>query len=154
MQTSKLTHVQINIQVQNKSIGECSEMRSCTILSSRGKLYLDVDRQGPAVLRHRRWGFRCRAHGNVQGLPAIGVLQLARGGDRHLLHSPNNPAPASLPLHSQQQAPANSSCSITSSKCRQALASAFCRKASAKHASSQQAPTRTCSMRRMMTGKL
>jgi hypothetical protein len=61
LQTSKLTHVQINIQVHKKSIGECSEMRSCTILSSQEKLYLDVDRQGPAVLRHRRWAFRCHA---------------------------------------------------------------------------------------------
>jgi hypothetical protein len=46
-------------------------------------------RRGPAELRGRRWALRCRAHGRVQGLPAVrrphedagGVPQLTRGGD-------------------------------------------------------------------------
>jgi hypothetical protein len=92
-------------------------MSSCTSLSSRGKLYLDIDRRGTAERWHRHWAFTYRAHGHVQGLPAIGrscedaggVLQLAHGGNLHLLHSSNDPAPASPPLHSQQQAPARSS---------------------------------------------
>jgi hypothetical protein len=83
----------------------------------------------------------------------------------HLLCSSNDPAPASPPLHSKHQVPASScrkahasaSCwqiELASSPSSKHLARASYQKASAKHASSQQAPTNTCSMRRMMTAKL
>jgi hypothetical protein len=54
-----------------------------------GKLYLDVDRRGPAEPRRMRWASRFRAHVRDQGLPAVrgsredagGAPQHARGGE-------------------------------------------------------------------------
>jgi hypothetical protein len=48
LQTSKLAHVPINNKLHKKSIGKCSEMRSCTSLSNVGKM-IPWCRRGPAL---------------------------------------------------------------------------------------------------------